>query len=231
MISYNLYQILNIKPNATQTEIKQAYRELAKRFHPDGQQETANHQKIVEINAAYEILGDPQRRSQYDRQCLLDSPVTQRQQRTAAAQKNYKNHRQAEAISQEYLEQWFQEVYLPFNRYLSQILQPLSSQIDELAADPFDDQLMANFQEYLEVCRDNLEKAKFLFTLQPNPSEMAKVAASMYYCLNHLGDGLEDLETFTLNYDEHYLHSGQEMFRRVQQIRYEAKIIINQMGF
>jgi molecular chaperone DnaJ len=61
---------------------------------------------------------------------------------------------------------------------------------------------MAVFQDYLETCRQNLDSAKTLFCQRPNPAKMAKVAASLYYCLNHLTDGLEELETFTLNYDD-----------------------------
>ncbi|TRT82937.1 MAG: molecular chaperone DnaJ, partial [Microcystis aeruginosa Ma_AC_P_19900807_S299] len=67
-----------------------------------------------------------------------------------------------------------------------------------------------------------------LFCQRPNPAKMAKVAASLYYCLNHLTDGLEELETFTLNYDDHSLHTGQEMFRMAQRLQVEAKQIASQ---
>jgi len=42
----------------------------------------------------------------------------------------------------------------------------------------------------------------------PNPPSVAGAAAHLYYCLNHVGDGLDELD-FPLNYDEH-LHMGQE---------------------
>ncbi|MEW9081645.1 molecular chaperone DnaJ [Caldanaerobacter subterraneus] len=63
----DLYEILGVDRNASQEEIKKAYRRLAKKYHPDlnpGDKEA--EQKFKEINEAYEILSDPQKRAQYD---------------------------------------------------------------------------------------------------------------------------------------------------------------------
>jgi DnaJ-class molecular chaperone len=66
------YHILGVKPNATDTEIKKAYRELSFKYHPDKHvnssdfQKKENDKKIKELNEAYETLKDPQLRSQYD---------------------------------------------------------------------------------------------------------------------------------------------------------------------
>lgn len=54
----NYYQALEISSRATHQEIKDAYRRLAKRFHPDICDKEVNKERIVEINQAYEILGD-----------------------------------------------------------------------------------------------------------------------------------------------------------------------------
>ena len=60
------YKTLQVHPQATQQEIKQSYRRLVKLFHPDTQAPSANKNKIIELNKAYEILGNPQNRRQYD---------------------------------------------------------------------------------------------------------------------------------------------------------------------
>ena len=65
------YRTLKIPEAATQKEIKQAYRRLAKELHPDTQTAPAGHEGIQQINAAYEVLGDPQQRSRYDQQRRL----------------------------------------------------------------------------------------------------------------------------------------------------------------
>ena len=62
------YEILGVRRNATQEEIKKAYRRLAKQHHPDrNPNDQSAAQRFKEVQAAYEVLGDPQRREQYDR--------------------------------------------------------------------------------------------------------------------------------------------------------------------
>jgi curved DNA-binding protein len=62
------YGVLGIPRNASDGEIKKAYRKLAMQYHPDrnsGKEEWAN-EKFKEINEAHAVLGDPQKRKQYD---------------------------------------------------------------------------------------------------------------------------------------------------------------------
>jgi curved DNA-binding protein len=62
------YGVLGVPRNASDGEIKKAYRKLAMQYHPDrnsGKEEWAN-EKFKEINEAYAVLGDPQKRKQYD---------------------------------------------------------------------------------------------------------------------------------------------------------------------
>jgi curved DNA-binding protein CbpA len=63
----NLYQILNVQPTASQEEIKKAYRRLAMKHHPDrnhGNKEAST--EMQDIQRAYDVLGDPERRKRYD---------------------------------------------------------------------------------------------------------------------------------------------------------------------
>ncbi len=60
------YEILGVPRNATQDEIKQAYRRLVRQYHPDLNKDPSAHEKFKEINEAYEVLSDPQKRAQYD---------------------------------------------------------------------------------------------------------------------------------------------------------------------
>lgn len=221
----NHYETLKVSPNANQAEIKQAYRRLVKLFHPDSNQQTADNDKIIRINAAYEILGDPQSRLNYDQKLGDKSQKSsgERQQRSAAAQKRYQKRRQTGRDVDDQIEAWLHLVYQPVNRLVGGILDSLEDQIDQLAADPFDDELLEEFQDYLNTCREDLKQALIAFRSLPNPPSLARSAAHLYYSLNRIADGLDELEYFPLNYDEHYLHTGHEMFRIATGLQREAQ--------
>lgn len=61
----NYYDVLGVAKNATQDDIKQAYRRLARKYHPDVSKEPDAEERFKEIQAAYATLSDPQKRQQY----------------------------------------------------------------------------------------------------------------------------------------------------------------------
>ena len=60
------YKIMGVKKDATQDEIKRAYRKLARRYHPDVSKEPDAEKKFKEVGEAYEVLKDPEKRAAYD---------------------------------------------------------------------------------------------------------------------------------------------------------------------
>jgi molecular chaperone DnaJ len=66
-MSDEYYNTLGVPRDASAEDIKQAYRKLARKYHPDVSKEQDAEEKFKEVNAAYEVLSDPQKRSMYDR--------------------------------------------------------------------------------------------------------------------------------------------------------------------
>ncbi len=61
------YEVLGVARSADADEIRRAYRKLARQYHPDVNREDGAEDRFKEINEAYEVLGDEQRRAQFDR--------------------------------------------------------------------------------------------------------------------------------------------------------------------
>ncbi len=61
------YEVLGVQRNAAQPDIKKAYRQLARKYHPDVSDDSNAEEKFKEINEAYEILSDDEKRAAYDR--------------------------------------------------------------------------------------------------------------------------------------------------------------------
>lgn len=99
----NYYQILNVRPTATEADIKRSYRVLAKRYHPDvNPGDSAAADKFADINEANAVLSDPKSRAEYDQKLAESSAprlnpediiARQRAQAQAAArQAAYRNN-------------------------------------------------------------------------------------------------------------------------------------------
>jgi len=62
----SLYKTLEVNEGASEAEIKKAYRKLARKYHPDVNKDAGAEDKFKEINSAYEILSDKEKKQQYD---------------------------------------------------------------------------------------------------------------------------------------------------------------------
>ena len=63
----NPYEVLGVAKNASQDEIKKAYRKLARQYHPDRNPENQEaEERFKEVQAAYDLVGDPDKRKQFD---------------------------------------------------------------------------------------------------------------------------------------------------------------------
>lgn len=210
-MSEDYYRTLGVNQRAELAEIKQAYRKLAKEFHPDCNQSIDTCEQIIAINQAYEVLSNPQSRANYDSAIGI---VPKRSARPPAPKR---------ARTADSLEDWLAQVSDPIFHLLDLVIDPLNQQIDCLSADPFDEQLLEVFTAYIDQCRHTHQLAQTLLRNSPNPSAAATIASHLFHCLNALSDGIDELRYFTMNFDDHHLHTAQELWRRAEEMRSYAR--------
>ncbi len=215
------YAVLGVRPDASTAEIKAAYRALVKRHHPDAGGDAA---RIIALNAAWEVLGDGDRRRRHDGRRAAaaagdpapgPTPADPNPGWSAAGRDR---HRRSRAADQE-LHAWLREVVDPIDRLLGQVIRPFPARLQELAADPWDDRLMEAFCAFLEESRGRLERVETLYRSRPCPAAVQGFSLSLYHCLSQVQDAITELERYTLGYVDGYLRDGREMLREAGQRR------------
>ena len=191
------YQILKVHPSAKLEEIKKAYRKLVKIHHPDKGGDSA---VMLEVNSAWEILKKKHKDVKSNK--VNQSPVYNQHEYKRATN----NYSKSEDIKK-----WFQNIYIPIDKLLGQIINPLGSKIKDLSADPYDQILMDSFCLYLEKSKNKITKIKKIYTSFKSPSIIRDFSLDLYHCLSHVEDGINELERYTMGYVDNYLHDGKAM--------------------
>ena len=196
-MSKDPYQILKVHPSAKLEEIKKAYRKLVKIHHPDKGGDSA---VMLEVNSAWEILKKKHKDLNLNK---VDNSKVYKQNKYQRETNNYSKS--------EDIKKWFQNIYLPIDKLLGQIINPLGSKIRDLSADPYDQILMDSFCLYLEESKNKITKIKKIYTSFGSPSIIRDFSLDLYHCLSHVEDGINELERYTLGYVDNYLHDGKAM--------------------
>ena len=202
------YAVLGISPQASGAEIKAAYRALVKCHHPDA---GGDDERILALNAAWEVLRDAQSRARYDAGRAA-GPVGDA---SPAAPPRAATSRSG-AADDALLLAWLQKVYAPIDRLLAQVINPFPAQLRALSADPYDDRLMEAFCGFLEQSRHRLDRVESLYRSMAAPSCAQGFSLSLYHCLSQVQDALAELERYTMGYVDSYLRDGREMLREAR---------------
>ncbi len=196
-MSKDPYQVLKVHPSAQLEEIKKAYRKLVKIHHPDKGGDSAI---MLEVNSAWEILKKKHK----------DLNLNKFNNSEVYNQDTYKRKINNYSKSED-IKKWFQNIYIPIDKLLGQIINPLGSKIRDLSADPYDQILMDSFCLYLEESKNKITKIKKIYTSFASPSMIRDFSLDLYHCLSHLEDGINELERYTIGYVDNYLHDGKAM--------------------
>ncbi len=196
-MSKDPYQILKVHPSAKLEDIKKAYRKLVKIHHPDKGGDSA---VMLEVNSAWEILKKKHKDLNLNR--VNNSKLYNKDE--------YKRETNSHSKPED-LKKWFQSIYLPIDKLLGQIINPLNSKIRDLSADPYDEILMDSFCLYLEQSKNKITKIKKIYTSFACPSIIRDFSLDLYHCLSHVEDGINELDLYTMGYVDNYLYDGKAM--------------------
>ena len=222
----NLYRELGVKENATLSEIKSSYRRLVKQHHPDAGGEK---DRFLAIQDAWETLNDPFKKEHYDKTLFSSNNSS-----------NFKNKNWAEKVNtnkyystrkDNEVKNWIKNIYTPTNRFISQIIKPLNQEIKDLSADPYDEELMDNFCNYINLAQKKIEKVDKIYKSISVPTSISSLGLDLYHCFSQVKDALTELEKYTQGYVDDYLFDGKEMMKEAKRIQskmaYDKKSIIS----
>ena len=215
------YRVLGVSPQASGAEIKAAYRALVKQHHPDAGGDATT---ILALNAAWEVLGDAERRAAFDRRSSVAGPGSDAAGapgRSAASAGRGAKYSRTKGSTADHaaLELWLASVYAPIDRNLGQVINPFAAQLKELSADPYDDQLMELFCTYLEQSQQKMLKVEALYRSAMAPLLAKDFSLQLYHCFAQVKDALVDLERYTMGYVDSYLRDGRELMREAKRLR------------
>ncbi len=214
MKNKNYYEELGINKKASKSEIKSAYRLLAKKYHPD---KGGDKDKFLEIQSAWETLNDPLKREIYDSKLSL---IDQSQDYANLNwEDNIQKNKYNSSSKDKDIEYWIKNIYEPINRFINQIIKPLNKEIKELSADPYDDVLMEKFCKYISTSRKKIEKVSKLYKSYAVPKSISNLGLDLYHCFSHVQDAIEELDRYTQGYVDDYLFDGKEMMKEAKRIQ------------
>lgn len=212
----NFYEILGLEPTSSSAEIKRAYRQLVKEQHPDpghnhksdDERQTAT-EYMMQLNLAYETLMDKKRRIEYDIRIGVRIVITQ------PFQLHSNNEDEQRQI-------FLAKVFHPSRTAITKAIGSYKRQLTYLSRDPFDDELVAEFEEYLNQVEAALRKGSDAFAKNPAPSTLQPAVHMMRHCIAQAADALEETRRYCQNYDYDHLSMAESLFRIASELAKES---------
>ena len=214
MHTKDFYKELGVPRNALKSEIKSAYRLLAKKYHPDT---GGSNEKFLAIQLAWETLSDPQKKLIHDKNLLFQEKTGSLRYEDWSLE--IKNNTYSSTTKDYDIKTWIINTYQPLNRLITQVIKPLNEEIKKLSDDPYDDELMENFCKYISDSQKKINKVSEVYKSRIVPSSISSLGLDLYHCYSQVQDALDQLDKYTQGYVDNYLFDGKEMMKEAKRIQ------------
>lgn len=205
------YQLLGVTPGVSHLEIKRAYRQLVKSYHPDvdhheltARERKFANERMSKLNEAYEILKDKEKRAAYDDQLARANKRASGATRMPIFDP---------ADSQDACTEYLRLIFHPSRHAIVTGLKKYQHQLTLLSQDIYDDQLVGAFEQYCDDIEEALAKASRALSSRKTPRSLEATEVMMRYAIAYAVDGLEELRHFCQNYDYDHLGVADGLFR------------------
>ena len=216
--NFNYYTVLGLNTGVSLAEIKKAYRKLAKSYHPDvassDKSKTAHFTNFMAVlNEAYMVLSDENKRCQYD--LLL---------KTKSVKQYTLNYSQLD--QEKYREFYLKQILLKARSKSRSIILKYNKELNLLSFDLYDDELLNNFQDYINDLEKTLLYSSNLISSCPSPSSLNASVLLMRQSIAQASDGLDEIKKFVVNFDYNHLLMAKNLFTISLNLSRESLAII-----
>ncbi len=212
-----LYQVLGVESNVASADIKRAYRRLVKSLHPDvehskhsAEDRSIATERMMMINHAYETLMDRSKRSAYDTEIGISRSSRVFVQAGAMVNED------------ELRESYLRRVFHPARQSISKALNAYQRQLKQLSQDIYDDQLVGEFERYVDGFEEALRAGSDAFAREEWPKSLEAAVQMMRYCIAQAADALEEMRRFCSNFDYDHLSMAQNLVRIAGELSRQA---------
>ncbi len=209
----DFYETLGVNKNASEDEIKRAYRKLVKSYHPDLEQNGQTcydsqqaTERMMHLNEAYETLKDKAKRAAYDRSIGISYATV--------VWAEHGSYVEEDAAREMYLKR----VFHPYRQGIFKVLNMYQRQLAQLSLDIYDDELVKVFQDYCDDVEVALCNASDAFAKDHGPCSLEAAVQMMLYAIARAADGLDELRCFCQNYDYNHLTVAANLFAIAQDL-------------
>jgi curved DNA-binding protein CbpA len=207
------YELLGVSRTATDQEIRQAFRQMAKTRHPDAN--PGAEAAMVRLNLAYETLRDRNKRQAYDATLVPAYKSGGRPKRPS---------RPAPTATDPY--RFLAMVFNPADQSIVEAVARLEQAIDDLAYDLYDDQYVSIFDQAVERAKGVLRDADLTFRTQVWPGRLTDGLHLYGQGMRQIEDALEDFSNFVMNFDSDLIVQGRAILKVGRELLDEARMAL-----